>query len=297
MNLSATKKVFSNFEWYDLNDPSEEELREFSEEHNLDFLQIHDVLQTGHLPKHEKVKGYDFIILRPYSEDIGETENSVTSITNKISFFLGPKKLITIHRVRFPFLDKYFKINKNVALIKTFLLMVNDIIETYREPLERQAKFVAETEKALFFNTIRSMNLAQLYEVRAEVRIFRKLLAITEKVFLHFMVRPTHKGAFQDVKDRLLELSLLSGEINDDLNEIMQMYLSLQSQKSNDVMKTLTIFSAFFLPLTFIAGIYGMNFDFMPELKTKFGYFFTLGAMLVISVAIYLWFRMKKIIG
>lgn len=297
MNLSATKKVFSNFEWYDLNDPSEEELREFSEEHNLDFLQIHDVLQTGHLPKHEKVKGYDFIILRPYSEDIGETENSVTSITNKISFFLGPKKLITIHRVRFPFLDKYFKINKNVALIKTFLLMVNDIIETYREPLERQAKFVAETEKALFFNTIRSMNLAQLYEVRAEVRIFRKLLAITEKVFLHFMVRPTHKGAFQDVKDRLLELSLLSGEINDDLNEIMQMYLSLQSQKSNDVMKTLTIFSAFFLPLTFIAGIYGMNFDFMPELKTKFGYFYTLGAMLVISVAIYLWFRMKKIIG
>jgi magnesium transporter len=76
----------------------------------------------------------------------------------------------------------------------------------------------------------------------------------------------------------------------------MNTYLSLSDQKNNEVVRLLTIFSVFFLPLTFIAGIYGMNFKFMPELNWKLGYAFTLSLMAIVVIVIYLWFRRKRIL-
>jgi magnesium transporter len=76
----------------------------------------------------------------------------------------------------------------------------------------------------------------------------------------------------------------------------MNTYLSISDQKNNEVVRLLTIFSAFFLPLTFIAGVYGMNFRFMPELNWKWGYFFSIGFMLLVVIVIYLWFRRKRIL-
>jgi len=84
-------------------------------------------------------------------------------------------------------------------------------------------------------------------------------------------------------------------EVLEDANTILNTYLSVTAKKSNDVMKLLTIFSAFFLPLTFIVGIYGMNFDNMPELRWEYGYFFTVGILLLISITIYIWFKRKRI--
>jgi magnesium transporter len=76
----------------------------------------------------------------------------------------------------------------------------------------------------------------------------------------------------------------------------MNTYLSISDQKNNEVVRLLTIFSAFFLPLTFIAGVYGMNFDFMPELKWKVGYYFSISLMITVVIVIYFWFRKKKIL-
>jgi magnesium transporter len=76
----------------------------------------------------------------------------------------------------------------------------------------------------------------------------------------------------------------------------MTTYLSISDQKNNDVVKLLTIFSVFFLPLTFIVGVYGMNFEFMPELKWKFGYLFSFSLMALVVIVIYIWFKRKKII-
>ena len=85
-------------------------------------------------------------------------------------------------------------------------------------------------------------------------------------------------------------------EVLENANSLLNTYHSVSSQKSNDVMKLLTIFSAFFLPLTFVAGIYGMNFENMPELRWQFGYFMILGIMTIIAIIIYFWFKRKKII-
>ena len=80
----------------------------------------------------------------------------------------------------------------------------------------------------------------------------------------------------------------------DDLNNLLNLYISLSSQKTNEIMKTLTIFSIFFMPLTFIAGIYGMNFHFMPELDYKWGYPIIIFIMFIITLIIYYWLKRKK---
>jgi magnesium transporter len=80
----------------------------------------------------------------------------------------------------------------------------------------------------------------------------------------------------------------------DEVNNLVNLFMSLSSQKTNDVMKVLTIFSVFFMPLTFIAGIYGMNFEFMPELRQKWGYPGVMVLMGIVTAFIYFWFKRKK---
>jgi magnesium transporter len=106
-------------------------------------------------------------------------------------------------------------------------------------------------------------------------------------------VSAAHKSALADIHDSMLNLVLVYEEVLDNAHTILNTYLSINAQKSNDVMKVLTVFSAFFLPLTFIVGIYGMNFEHMPELKWANGYYLALGFMLLITLGIYRWFKKK----
>ena len=80
----------------------------------------------------------------------------------------------------------------------------------------------------------------------------------------------------------------------DQLGNVKDTYLSVVSQRTNDIMKVLTLFSAVMLPLTFIAGVYGMNFEHMPELATRYGYFVVLGVMAAVGTGMVLWFRRRR---
>ena len=138
--------------------------------------------------------------------------------------------------------------------------------------------------------------MEDLYFLKTQTRITKKLLQIIQNVINQLEVKDESKTALQDIKDRLLNLILNYDEVLENSNNLLNTYLSVNAQKSNDVMKLLTIFSAFFLPLTFVAGIYGMNFENMPELKWRSGYFLTLGIMLFIALVIYFWFKRKRIL-
>lgn len=117
-----------------------------------------------------------------------------------------------------------------------------------------------------------------------------------QSVVSRMEVTPTQKMHLEDTKDTLTDAILHYDEIVENAQNLLNTYLSINSQKNNDVMRLLTIFSVFFLPLTFIAGIYGMNFVNMPELKTDNGYFAILGVMVLIAILIFIWFKWRKII-
>jgi magnesium transporter len=169
------------------------------------------------------------------------------------------------------------------------------MIETYSESALELSDKIDKIEQMIFLKDYRKVSLEDLYFQKSQTRISKKILQLTQHVLHEMDVFEDNKIALQDIKDQLISLVLTFDEVMDDSHNLLNMYLSVNAQKTNDVMKLLTIFSAFFLPLTFIVGIYGMNFKYMPELESKYGYFIVLGLMTLLSIIIFYWFRRKKI--
>ncbi len=98
---------------------------------------------------------------------------------------------------------------------------------------------------------------------------------------------------FRDVQENAESYHFYADELLDDANTLLNVQLALASHRTSEVMRVLTVFSVFFLPLTFIVGVYGMNFDYMPELRHHFGYPAVLAVMLVVTAVIYRWFHRR----
>jgi len=107
----------------------------------------------------------------------------------------------------------------------------------------------------------------------------------------------THRPLVQDLIETADRLFFLADQLLENTNTLLSMHISLSSQRTNEVMRVLTLFSVFFLPLTFIVGIYGMNFKYMPELYHPLGYPLILFVMLLVVVGVFLWFRRKGWLG
>ncbi len=292
--ISTTKEIqFASFLWIDLTNPGKAELRELAARYHLDVNLVHDSLQHGHLPKLERLEQYSFLILRSYTAVAGDRITKHGELSNKIAFFMNSDRLITIHRKEFKFLQISKTDYRHPQ--ELFLDIAYAMIQSFGEPVKLQAERIDQFERTLFLRKAVPISLEDLYFQKIKARICRKLLLLTQSVMNQLQVDPDFQTKLQDVKDELVDSVLQYDEILDDANNLLHMYVSLTAQRSNDVMKLLTVFSAFFLPLTFIVGIYGMNFEHMPELKWANGYYYSLGLMILVSLFIYLWFRRQKI--
>jgi magnesium transporter len=170
------------------------------------------------------------------------------------------------------------------------------MLGTFQKPTFELSNKISEIERTIFLKDYRKVLLEELYFIKSQSRILKKVLHITQSVMEQSVDNFSASYQYQDIKDELLNLLTYNDESVENANQLMTTYLSISDQKNNEVVRLLTIFSAFFLPLTFIAGVYGMNFRFMPELNWKWGYFFSIGFMLLVVLVIYLWFRRKRIL-
>jgi magnesium transporter len=294
MTEAIKTNTFKNFEWIDLNNPNQELVKSVAEGNQFDPIFMTDSLQHGHLPKIEHLQDYTFIILRAYSAGENEALTTVEKLSNKIAFFIKKNKLITVHRVEFGFLEHLG--NGYETPMELVLDIANEMVNTFIPPMETQSDQMDQIENLIFLQNVNSISLENLYYQKTKARISKKLLVISQNVIGQMEVEEGLKPKHQDIKDTLINSILLYDEINEDANNLLNTYLTVTARKSNETMKLLTIFSAFFLPLTFIVGVYGMNFEYMPELQYKNGYFLSLGFMAIVSVIIYIWFKKKEIL-
>ena len=288
------EKAFESFTWIDIEKANKKELEVIASKYNLNYFLIKDALDIGHLPKYEQLHQHDFFIFRAYTSNVRLNIDEIGEMSNKIAFFIFDDKLITIHRAHFPFLN--LEEEKDIKISEFFLKIVGCMIDSFKTPTLEISDKINQIEKTIFLKDYRAVLIEELYYIKTQSRILKKIISITEATILKSQDKYKVSYIYQDIQDTLLNLLTVNEESVDNSTHLMNTYLSLSDQKNNEVVRLLTIFSVFFLPLNFIAGVYGMNFSFMPELSWKLGYAFALCLMAIVVIVIYLWFRRKKIL-
>ncbi len=284
--------------WVDVSAPTQEELEELSKNYALNAYSILACMQPDHLPKHEDVDGTHFIITRALTHPQPNQTISIQSISTKIAFFYRAGLLITIHRKHHDFIhevrEKYLETGqyKEVEIIVAKLLW--HVLHSYEIQAVHLSNEMDAFESKVFSQEVTPNMLLDLYQLKRKALISKKLLLFSQEAVSSLKIQLTDLTVIQDDRDLHLKLMNIYDQIHEDVSNLVNFYLSISAQKTNDVIKVLTIFSVFFMPLTFIVGIYGMNFEHMPELKSPFGYLGVWFSMVGISAFIYLWFKRKK---
>lgn len=283
--------------WIDLQNPTKEEQNKIAAEFELDLYTLSDSVEPNHLPKFEEQAGMNFFIVRQRINN-SRSKVNVHQISRKIAVFYNKDVLITIHRGEIPFIDEIVEKFINTKRVKTIngilIRLLREVLLSYEESLLKLSDEVYEFEENMFLKDMPAHSLQQLFYMKNKANLSRRLLVLTDEVLNNIQVNRHEKASMQDVKDLYTKLMVLYDQALEEVGSLQSIFISISSQKTNEVMKTLTIFSMFFLPLTFIVGIYGMNFRYMPELDYWWAYPACLGLMLLVALAIYLWFKHKK---
>ncbi len=286
----------SGFQWRDVTGPTKSDLHKLGEDYNLHSTSVEDCLDPGHLPKLEKIENTIFVILRAFDDHAAMEANSVTSLTRKIAILLGDECLISIHRQEFPFLNNLRGIwseNKINPSGRLFTAIAERMLDSFRAPIDQLTVEMEDVEEKVYARMRQSDLLSRLYSLKRRIWLIRRIVwmdrEVIERYQIHFITTPD----VQECLDTAADLLFLLDDLLESTNGLISLHLSLASHRTNEVMRVLTVFSVFFLPLTFISGIYGMNFQNMPELSWRYGYPASLATMVVITVVIFFWFSRR----
>jgi len=285
------------YEWIDITDPQANELWQVARQYGLHEESVLDCMQPGHLPKCEQLKNYTFTILRVYYATDKDAD-TVQELTNKIAIFTSDKFIITIHRNPIGALTQKAEVLLSDTDCRTTQQVLVEIVKTglhtYDEPGKQLTDLIEYYETQVFLTTRKVSLLKGLYLIKRKTDVIRRLLLLTHDI-VDKIDPPASSNAYtRDVRDLYVKQKSLHDSMSENANHLLNIYFNISSQRTNETMRVLTIFSVFFMPLTFIVGIYGMNFHNMPELGWKWGYPLTLASMAIVTIIIYLWFRRKK---
>lgn len=284
------------FEWIDLLNPSQEELGEVAAKYNLHRSLVEDSLQPEHLPKYEMIGDIHFLILRVYSYLANHQSDTIQELTDKIAIFIDDKFIISIHRDEYPFLQQIGEEDLQAGRCHTPFDVLQHIIlqtfDTFEKPLNQLSSAIESFEPKIFLERNMPDLLEDLYYIKRQAYAINRVLNLSKGILEHLHGKIPNPD-LNNLKDAMLSLYTDSEHVMDHANTLLNTYISMTSQRTNEVVKVLTIFSVFFMPLTFIVGIYGMNFDVMPELRWHFGYPAVGLLMVVVTLVIYQWFKRK----
>ena len=303
------------FTWLDLVDPTEKDLLDLSKKYGIDKSSLRYCMDPQHLPKFEKGKDYLYLIFR-YFDDQGESQaNSVQELTRKMVFFWSGNFLITIHRKDNPAMvelrKKWSTPPKDILtqqnlpwspeIPRQLLFDILDFISSsYQKPLADAHDLLGDIEMSIFETAKAStFQMEKAYYLKRQASIIKRIIRGSVDVMIRFQ-NEYPQTQLNPIKEVMEKNSFYAEELSDNTTVLMSLYLSMSSQKTNEashrtneIVRILTVVSLFFLPLNFIAGVYGMNFEHMPELKWEHGYYGVLILMFVVAVGFYTWFYHK----
>jgi magnesium transporter len=269
--------------------------------YNLHPLLLEDILNTEQRPKMEDFGDYIFIVLKML--DFGE--NGVIE-AEQVSLVFGPNYVISFQEhegdvfnsVRERIRNNKGRVRKSGADYLAYVL-IDSIVDNYFSILENIGERIEATEQQLAENPTME-TLHAIRELKKEMIFLRKSIWPLREVINNLergespLIKESLNAFLRDVYDHTIQIIDTVESLRDMISGLLDVYLSSISNRMNEVMKVLTIFASIFIPLTFVAGIYGMNFKFMPELEWTWGYFAVLIVMALAAGAMLVYFKRKR---
>ena len=293
------KKPISWLNIFGLNNTTD--IVSFCQQQKIDNLVIQDILDVNQRPKFQAYDNYNFLTIKSTvpSEKLLEVE--------QISFVFNKDYLISFQEKKADHFDHIrYRIRENKGIIRheatDFLLytLLEAILDNYFKTLDRINSDVDKLDIKNLKNNPSPSALEDIEEQKVVVRFIKNAILpikeftlITERNHQSF-IQDSNKKFYYELKDLSQTLLDHCDILQASLESSTNLLFSIQSHKMNQVMKTLTVVSTIFIPLTFIAGIYGMNFENMPELTWQYGYYGVWGIILIIFVGMLLFFKSKN---
>jgi magnesium transporter len=288
--------------WLDLGDePAGEAGRLLREDFGLHPLAVSDALRERHPPKLEHFGDYTFLLLRGLSAESKDTDFS----TIQLALFVGRRFLVTRHSADSPSTDKLWREAQEhagrlaAAPAVLALRLCRIMVDRYLGILLALEPRLEELEDEIL-SSPRDELLGELAGYKSSLKKLRRIFAYHQQVFSalrngdHPCFGPEIVHELNDVYEHQERAVSLSGLYYELAVDLVESYISLASHHLNQIMKVLTIVTVIFVPLSFLAGLYGMNFDYIPELHAHSGYYVLLGIMAAIVVILLALFRKKR---
>lgn len=285
-------------EWIDVETPTVEDLAFLEERYEINNLLLEDTVDPNHLPKFEQDGEVKFFLTRENTELERANLTSISDVSTKLGIFVFGTSIITIHRLKnrsiYEFKKEIFG-KSDITADSIALELALKILKSYDDESKNLMELLDRMENEIFLkNTNSSNQIRRLYKLKRKAGLNTRILNISTDWVDKFRLLNISDAEFTDLKDKHKDVTADFDHLNNAITNLISMFLALTDQKANQVMKLLAIYSVYFLPITFIAGLYGMNFDNMPELHHKYGYYATLALMAAIVIVTFIYFRRKK---
>ncbi|MFX1503314.1 MAG: magnesium/cobalt transporter CorA [Promethearchaeota archaeon] len=265
-------------------------------------LVLEDIVNTEQRPKMEDFEKYIFFVLKMLYA--GDKTNMIYS--EQVSIILGKNFVISFQEAVGDVFDSVReRIRKGKGRIRKMgsdylaHALIDAIVDNYYTILEKIGERVESMEQDLVSNPVPG-TLQQIYNIKREMIYLRKSVWPLREV-INGLIREESKLIrkethiyLRDLYDHTIQVIDTIETFRDMISGMLDIYMSSVSNKMNEVMKVLTIFAAIFIPLTFIAGIYGMNFQYMPELSIQWAYPAVWIIIILISVSLLVYFKHRK---
>ena len=302
--LESTKNK-SQVTWIEFQGLSNKDIiEEIGQQFGIHRLWLEDVLNTDHRSKLEEMDNMLFAIMKLVSVQTKKGRPYIAS--SQASLFFGDGFVLSFNNKK----DDIFepvkeRIRKSIWKIRTlkadylFYALMDLLVDQYFSVLETMENHFEDLEEKVTTN-VNSIQPVDVLSLKSEFLYLRKTIfpfkEAMNKILLgqHPWIEKQNLRYFRDIQDHIIQIIEVLDYYNELNSSLMDFYQNTINLKINEVMKVLTVFAALFIPLTFIVGIYGMNFKFIPELDWKYGYFGVWTVILLLSVGMLLFFKKKK---
>lgn len=289
--MKKSEHKLQNIRWIDLIGQKKTDLNQLAQELNIPNRIMLNALDSEHLPKYEQLESAVVIYLRVIDPSKSNAVN-ITDLTTKITLIITEDLIVSIHRIDHLFLEelRVESVEKNFTLKDLIKRIITSSVMTFDTPLTTLENRVEIFEENIFENQKNQNIVREGYYLKRKASVIRKVLKFSLDILVSLQNRPDFVWRdFQGLRENIERNLFYTEDVLENVTGLLNLHISLSAQKTNEVMRVLTVFSIFFLPLNFLAGVYGMNFDNMPELHHPKGYHFVLGLMAFICVVIFIW--------